>query len=202
MKILIGLTGNAGAGKTTVANMLRELGFEVIDADKEAHQVLNYPEVKEFLRKEFPEALEGEKVNRERLGRKVFFDRDFKERFERIIRPLVMQRIKERIEKTPAKVVVVDAALLFEYGVADAFDTIIVVWAPEEELVKRMVRRGIPEEKARAILASQMPQEEKVKRADFVIRNYGSIKDIREQVRKVFQQIMRKIEEVEFSWYL
>ncbi len=203
MKILIGLTGNAGAGKSTVARMFEELGFTVIDADKEAHKVLTHPKVVEFLRKNLPEAIkEDGTIDRGVLGEKVFTDPDFKEKFEKVIRPLVLEQIKGSIEKSAARVIMVDAALLFEYGVADAFDTIIVVWAPEEELVRRLVKRGVPEERARAILAAQMPQEEKVKRADFVIRNYGSIEDVRKQVEQVAQVIMRKIEEVELSWYL
>lgn len=203
MKVLIGLTGNAGAGKSTVARMFEELGFTVVDADKEAHKVLSHPDVVAFLQERLPEALkENGEVDRGVLGEKVFRDPHFKEEFERIVRPLVLEQIKDTIENSDAKVIMVDAALLFEYGVADAFDTIIVVWAPEEELVRRLVKRGVPEERARAILASQMPQEEKVKRADFVIRNYGSLEDVRKQVEQVARAIMRKIEEVELSWYL
>ncbi len=203
MKILIGLTGNAGAGKSTVARMFEDLGFTVVDADKEAHKVLTHPDVIAFLREELPEAIrENGEVDRAVLGERVFKDPHFKERFERIVRPLVLEQIKSTIEKSDAKVIMVDAALLFEYGVADAFDTIIVVWAPEEELVRRLVKRGVPEERAKAILSAQMPQEEKVKRADFVIRNYGSIEDVRKQVEQVARVIMRKIEEVELSWYL
>ncbi len=203
MKILIGLTGNAGAGKSTVARMFEELGFTVIDADKEAHKVLTHPRVIEFLKENLSEALkEDGTIDRGILGEKVFTDPDFKEKFEKVIRPLVLEQIKGAIEESAARVVMVDAALLFEYGVADAFDTIIVVWAPEEELVRRLVKRGVPEERAKAILSAQMPQEEKVKRADFVIRNYGSIEDVRKQVEQVAQAIMRKIEEVELSWYL
>ena len=203
MKILIGLTGNAGAGKSTVARMFEELGFTVIDADKEAHKVLTHPRVIEFLKENLSEGLkEDGTIDRGILGEKVFTDPDFKEKFEKVIRPLVLEQIKGAIEESAARVVMVDAALLFEYGVADAFDTIIVVWAPEEELVRRLVKRGVPEERAKAILSAQMPQEEKVKRADFVIRNYGSIEDVRKQVEQVAQAIMRKIEEVELSWYL
>ncbi len=202
MKVLIGLTGNAGAGKSTVARMFSDLGFTVVDADREAHKVLGHPDVIAFLKEHLPEALKEGKVDRGVLGEKVFKDPHFKEEFERVVRPLVLEQIKRTIERSDAKVIMVDAALLFEYGVADAFDTIIVVWAPEEELVRRLVKRGVPEERARAILSSQMPQEEKVKRADFVIRNYGSIEDVRKQVEQVARAIMRKIEEVELSWFL
>ena len=203
MKVLIGLTGNAGAGKSTVARMFEELGFTVIDADKEAHKVLTHPKVLEFLKEKLPEAIRGDgTVDRGILGERVFNDPDFKKEFEKVVRPLVLEQIKQAIENSVARVIMVDAALLFEYGVADAFDTIIVVWAPEEELVRRLVKRGVPEDRARAILASQMPQEEKVKQADFVIRNYGSIEDVRKQVEQVARAIMRKIEEVELSWYL
>ncbi|NPA80946.1 MAG: dephospho-CoA kinase [Thermotogae bacterium] len=202
MKILIGLTGNAGAGKSTVARMFRELGFTVIEADREAHKVLSHPKVVEFLKRRLPEAIRDGGIDREVLGRRVFTDPQFKEEFEGIVRPLVLEQIKRTIESSPARIIMVDAALLFEYGVADAFDTIIVVWAPQEELVHRLVKRGVPKEKAEAILASQMPQEEKVRRADFVIRNYGSLEDVRKQVRRIAQEIMRRLEEVELSWYL
>ncbi|MEO0214035.1 MAG: dephospho-CoA kinase, partial [candidate division WOR-3 bacterium] len=123
----------------------------------------------------------------------------FKEEFENLVRPLVIERLREVIQNIPDNVVVVDAALIYEYGVQDAFDIIVVVWAPEEELVKRLVERGIPEEKVKAILKHQIPQEEKLKYADFIIRNYGSIEDVRKQVFKVFRSIMRKLEELEIG---
>ncbi len=199
VKILIGLTGNAGSGKTTIANMLREMGFTVVDADKEAHEVLKYPQVVEFLKKELPEAVRDDEVDRKVLGDRLFHDDEFKERFEKVVRPLVLERLKEIIQSIPDNIIVIDAALIYEYGVSDAFDIIVVVWAPQEELVKRLVSRGIPESKVRAILKSQIPQEEKMKYADFIIRNYGSINDVREQVLKVFRLIMRKLEELEIG---
>ncbi|MEO0138955.1 MAG: dephospho-CoA kinase [candidate division WOR-3 bacterium] len=199
MKVIIGLTGNAGSGKTTVANILREMGFSVVDADKEAHKVLKHPDVIEFLRKKLPEALKNGEVDRKVLGDRVFSDEKFKEEFENLVRPLVIERLREVIQNIPDNVVVVDAALIYEYGVQDAFDIIVVVWAPEEELVKRLVERGIPEEKVKAILKHQIPQEEKLKYADFIIRNYGSIEDVRKQVFKVFRSIMRKLEELEIG---
>lgn len=193
---LIGLTGGVGSGKSTVAEMLRDLGATVVDADEATHAVYEPGSAGfEAVVREFGEGYvtDNGRIDRERLGRFVFKDADARRRLNDIVHPLVRewmaQRTAEAVEKG-ANVVVQDVPLLFENGLERFFSSVVLVYVPEEVQVQRLVSgRGLTPERARAIIAAQMPIEDKRGRAHHVINNSGSREDTEAQVGSVWRQL-------------
>ena len=193
---LIGLTGGVGSGKSTVSDMLKELGAEVIDADEATHAVYEpgSPGFDAVVR-EFGEAyLDAGRIDRKRLGELVFKDAAARLRLNAIVHPLVRewmaQRTAEAVERG-ADVVVQDVPLLFENGLERLFSSVVLVYVPEEVQVERLVSgRGFTPEHARAVIAAQMPIEEKRGRAHHVINNSGTRDETKAQVRAVWKQLV------------
>ena len=193
---LIGLTGGVGSGKSTVSDMLKELGAEVIDADEATHAVYEpgSPGFDAVVR-EFGEAyLDAGRIDRKRLGELVFKDAAARLRLNAIVHPLVRewmaQRTAEAVERG-ADVAVQDVPLLFENGLERLFSSVVLVYVPEEVQVERLVSgRGFTPEHARAVIAAQMPIEEKRGRAHHVINNSGTRDETKAQVRAVWKQLV------------
>jgi dephospho-CoA kinase len=192
---LVGLTGGVGSGKTTVADMMRELGAQVVDADEATHAVYEpgSPGFDAVVREFGDEYVAGGRIDRARLGELVFHDDDARRRRNSIVHPLVRdwmaQRTAEAAERG-AEVVVQDVPLLFENGLERLFSTVVLVYAPEEVQVERLVSgRGITPERARAIIAAQMPIESKRGLAHHVINNSGAREDTQTQVRAIWKQL-------------
>jgi dephospho-CoA kinase len=194
MKV-IGLTGGVGSGKSTVAGILRDLGATVIDADEAAHAVYE-PDTPGFdaVVREFGQSIvRGGRIDRERLGRLAFSDEEARRRLNAIVHPLVREwmaaRTAEAIEGG-AEVVVQDVPLLYENGLEGLFSSIVLVYVPAELQVERLVKgRGFTPERAGAVIAAQMPIEEKRRRAHHIIDNSGSREDTRRQVEEIWEQI-------------
>jgi dephospho-CoA kinase len=192
---LIGLTGGVGSGKTTVAGILRDLGAEVVDADEAAHAAYSpgTPGFDAVAREFGPEFVRDGRIDRERLGRLVFEDADARRRLNAIVHPMVRDWMAERTAEAVgrgAEVVVHDVPLLYENGLDGLFSSIVLVYAPEEVQVERLVKgRGFTEERARAVIAAQMPIEEKRRRAHHVIDNSGTPEQTRRQVEEMWAQI-------------
>jgi dephospho-CoA kinase len=177
---LIGLTGGAGSGKSTVAAMLRELGAEVLDADDAAHAAYEpgTPGFEEVVREFGPDFVRDGRIDRARLGELVFNDKDARLRLNAIVHPLVREWMAARTAEAAergAGVVVQEVPLLFENGLERLYSSVVLVYVPESVQLERLVEgRGFTEERARAIIAAQMPIEEKRRRAQHVIDNSGS----------------------------
>lgn len=195
---IVGLTGGIGTGKSTVAGILRDLGATVIDAD-EATRAVQAPGSEGLRRlvEEFgPRILTpaGE-LDRPALAEIVFRDPAARQRLNAIVHPLVREWMAERQLEAAERgdaVVVHDVPLLFESRGADAFETVILVYAPEEVQVRRLVEvRGMSEEQVRARIAAQLPIEEKRRRATHVIDNTGSMDSLRPQVERLWAEITR-----------
>jgi dephospho-CoA kinase len=185
----IGLTGGIASGKSTVAAMLRELGFDVIFADEISRRLLDpgqsaYEEtVREFGREIVrPDGT----LDRKKIAAIVFADRAQLARLNAIIHPRVEAQILkqfadwEREENRP--VAFVEAALLVEAGYMKNLDGLVVTWCRPEQQVERLVARGMTDEEARTRIGAQMPVEEKLKLADHKIDCSGTIEETRRQV--------------------
>ena len=195
-KIVIGLTGNIGAGKSTVMRILTELGATGIDADKLAHDVVapGEPAYDQVLAEFGHEiAPNGGPIDRARLGQIVFSDPTALARLEAIVHPAVSLRISRLVADAQAPVVVIEAIKLLEAGLSLRLcDHVWVVTAPRAEQIQRlMATRGLSEQEAILRIDAQPSQEEKVARADVVIDNSGSLEDARRQVEHAWRTLGR-----------
>ncbi len=196
----VGLTGNIGSGKSTVAVMLADLGACVIDADVIVHRLLlPGSDTHAAVVSTFGAGIlqpDGT-INRRMLAEIVFEAAEKRAILESLVHPGVRSAIEDRIRElektTPGGVVVVDAALLVETGFYRQFDCLIVVTCDPEIQLKRVVERsGLGIKEVRARFAAQMPAEEKVKAADYRIDNSGSLDETRRQIIAVYRELLRK----------
>lgn len=194
----VGLTGGIASGKSTVSQILRELGAVIIDADALAREVVaaGTPGFEAVVH-EFGSELVGSdgELDRPKLGALVFADDEARKRLEAIVHPLVFQRIIELEEgASEADVVVHDIPLLAESGrVANpdrgGFDVVVVVDVPEEQQVARGIARGMSESDVRDRMAKQATREQRAAIATHLIDNTGSIDALRAQVTALYEQL-------------
>jgi dephospho-CoA kinase len=194
---LVGLTGGVGSGKSTVAKMLQELGAVVVDADEAAHAVYEpgTPGFTAVVREFGDEYVSEGRIDRKRLGELVFGNADARRRLNAIVHPLVRDwmaaRTAEAVE-AGASVIVQVVPLLFENGLERLFTTIVLVYVPEPVQLERLVKgRGIDPERARQMIAAQMPIEEKRRLAHHVIDNGGAIEATRAHVDQLWPILSR-----------
>jgi len=193
--LLIGLTGNISTGKSTVARMLADLGAEVIDADRVAHEVMRAgtPAHARVVEAFGPQVLapDGE-IDRARLGAIVFADPVSLARLESIVHPATLAVIDHTITTTVAQVVVVEAIKLIEAGMADACASVWVTTCRPEQQVARIVQgRGSSRAEAEQRVRAQPPQGKKIARADVVVDTSGSLAWTREQVQAAWDRVVR-----------
>ena len=191
----VGLTGGVASGKSTVAAILAELGATVIDADALAREVVakGTPGLTRVVQ-EFGEDLltpEGD-LDRPAMGRLVFGDEQARKRLESIVHPLVFERIVALEDEAPDDGVVVhDIPLLAENGRADDFDAVIVVDAPPDVQLERMLGdRGWTREDAESRMRAQASREQRLALATYVVDNTGTHEDLRRRVAEVFAEVV------------
>ena len=184
-----GLTGGIASGKSTVAAMLRERGFPVLEADKISHALIEpggaaFEEVLARFGREIVDA-DG-KINRGRLGAMVFRDPEKLQNLNGMLHPKVEEELLRRLvelEKSGAVAVAfVEAALIFEAGLDKRLDGVVVAWCLPDQQVARLMERGISEAEARQRMATQMPVQKKLALAAEKIDCSGSIEETRSQV--------------------
>ena len=191
---LFGLTGNIGAGKSTVARLLVKHGVPVIDADLLAREVVQpgQPALTEIAARFGPGVFNPDgSLDRKALGARVFANAEERAALNAIVHPRIAQASAQRIAALAAaghKAAVYEAALIVENGLDEGLDGLIVVNVPEELQIARLrARDGLTEDEARARLAAQLPAARKRERATFLIENHGSEADLDEQVARVLQ---------------
>ena len=186
----VGLTGGIASGKSSVSRILAELGAVVIDADQLARDVVarGTPGLARVVEAFGPQVLtpDGD-LDRPAVGRLVFADEEARRTLEGIVHPLVFERYAALEEGAPEGALVVhDIPLLAESGRAEGFDAVIVVDAPREVQVERMLRdRGMSPEDAEARIAAQATREQRLALATHVIENTGSLDELRARVEEV-----------------
>ena len=193
--LLFGITGGIGCGKSSVCNFLREKGVPIIAADPLAKELTNrLPDIRKALKVEFGDDVyskEGQ-LNKEKLTEIVFYDSVAREKVNQIIHPHVINWIKEEAERLhreeSQKFVGVEAALIFESKMDEMLDAIVVVSAPLEKRIQWIQERNnLSREEILKRINSQIPLEEKVKRADYVIENDGTLEDLDKKVNLFYQ---------------
>jgi dephospho-CoA kinase len=197
--LIVGLTGGVASGKTAVSQILKEEGATLIDADQIARELVQphtatWNELIKVFGKEILQ--EDGSIHRKKLAAKVFSDPEPRNLLNQILHPRIKtemnKRVKEIGQKDPNAIVVIDAALLIELGDHREMDKVIIVTSTEKQQIERLKKRdGVDQEEAQRVLSSQMPLEEKMKVADFVIRNEGSFEETRRRVKEVFQELKR-----------
>lgn len=199
----VALTGGIASGKSTVCRLLEERGAHVIDSDVLAREVVRKgaPAWAEVVEHFGPEILtpEGE-IDRGKLGEIVFSDPGEREFLNRVTHPRIFQLMGERMRELERRcggegVVVLDIPLLVEAGAGGLFHLNLVVDAPEEEQVRRLVEdRGFSPEAAWARVRSQASREERLACADLVIANDGSLEKLRSEVDRAWEEILARME--------
>ena len=198
--LLVGLTGGIGSGKSTVSAMLAERGAELIDADHIAREVV-MPGTSAWckIREHFgPGVLFPDgSIDRLALADIVFADKSKLALLNEITHPAIFERMADRLEgaKDRDVIVVLDAALLIETGLARRVDVLVVTHSPKEVQVERLAAKGMPPSRAEARIAAQLTPEERLARADIVIDNSGSLEDLGRQVDEVWKEMERLLAE-------
>lgn len=190
-KTIIGLTGSFGSGKTTAARLFRKLGACVIDADKIARRYTGPKSpVYNRLKRAFGEKIfkKDGAVNRAELAKLVFSNSGLLSRLNGIIHPEVIRDIKSRINSSRSSFIVLDAPLLVEAGLAGTVDKLVVVKAAKDLQIRRLEGK-IPISRADILkrIKCQLPLSEKIRLADFVIDNNGSIDKTKRQVKRIWK---------------
>ena len=197
MTKLAGLTGGIATGKTTVANLFREKGIYIIDADLIAREVVKkgMPAWR-MIKEEFGDEIlrEDGELDRKKLGSIVFSSKEKIQKLNSIVHPFVRERMMEEIERAISmeKNILLDIPLLFENGIHQWLRPVILVYAPLEVQIERLMKRdGLSREECEKRIRAQMSIEEKKKLADYIIDNSSDISKTKRQVEEVYEKIYR-----------
>ncbi|MBN8960406.1 MAG: dephospho-CoA kinase [Rhizobiales bacterium] len=191
---ILGLTGSIGMGKSTTAKMFEEAGVPVYDADATVHRLYE-GEAVAAIEAAFPGTTVNGKVDRTLLSPRVVHDAEAMKRLESIVHPMLRahhQKFLDDAETSGAPVAVVDIPLLYETGGESRVDAVVVVTtAPDVQRERILAREGMTPEKLDAILAKQLPDAEKRRRADFVVDTSHGLDPVRIRIREILEQVAK-----------
>jgi len=191
------VTGGVSSGKTIVTDMLRELGSPIIDYDLIARQVVEpgkpaWKEIVDYFGRQVLQ--EDDNLDRKKLSKIIFQDIEKRKKLEAVTHPRIHEQFVNQLnvlsKKDPGAIIQVVIPLMIEQNLQHMFHRILLVYVPEEKQIERLVKRDkISEEEARNILNAQLPIDEKVGYADFVINNEGPLAETRKQVEELWQKL-------------
>ena len=189
--IILGLTGSIGMGKSTTAKLFAEAGVPVYDADAAVHRLYE-GEAAASIEAAFPGTTVDGKVDRNKLSAQVVHDQEAIKRLEQVVHPMLgasRQKFLADAERSGAPVAVVDVPLLFETGGEKRVDAVVVVTTtPEIQRQRVMARDNMTGERLDAILARQLPDAEKRRRADFIVDTSHGLDPVRARIRDILDQ--------------
>ena len=189
---ILGLTGSIGMGKSTTAKLFTEAGVPVYDADAAVHKIYE-GEAAPAIEAAFPGTTVDGRVDRAKLSAKVVHDPAAIKQLEQIVHPMLgasRQKFLEEADRSGAPVVVMDIPLLFETGGEKRVDAVVVVSTDPSTQRERILARGtMTSEALDAILARQMPDPEKRRRADFVVDTSHGLEPVRERIKDILAQV-------------
>src|ERR1700680_4491998 len=192
--LLLGLTGSIGMGKSTTAKLFAEAGVPVYDADATVHRLYE-GEAVPAIEAAFPGTTADGKVDRNKLSARVVHDPAAIKRLEQIVHPMLgafRQKFLEDAERSGAPVAVVDVPLLFETGGEKRVDAVVVgTTTPEIQRQRSLARDNMTSEKLDAILARQLPDAEKCRRADFVVDKSDGLDPVRARIRAILTEAVK-----------
>lgn len=175
MSIIVGLTGGIGSGKTTVAKLFEKQGIPIYIADERAKMIMERPDVVQSVQQIFPTSVMNERglLDRSKIKQLVFDNKKLLEQLNQVVHPQVKKDFDDWLEQHQnAPIVMKESAILFENGLEKTCDAVIVVVAPEEVRIERvMARDGVSKEQVLKIIDNQMKDAEKVKRSQYIIEN-------------------------------
>lgn len=196
-RTILGITGSFGSGKTTVARNFKSLGAKIIDADKIAHRLIK-PQTKIYKRiiNTFSEDIlkKNRTIDRDKLGEIVFNNKNLLKVLNKIIHPQVIRIIKREIKTSSQEVIILDAPLLIEVGLKKLVDKLIVVKITRKKQMERILHKmSLSKTDILKRIRHQIPLKDKVRIADFVVDNSGTVENTKRQVIRIWELIEKEV---------
>jgi len=195
---LVALTGNYGMGKSTVLSMFKDLGVATVDTDKLVESLFIEKKVLVKIKKLLSDRVfyKNGNLDKKKVAEIVFKDASLRYSLEDILHPLVFERIKDFTNKINVsdRLLMIAVPLVYERGYENRFDRTIVVYTKEEVALNRLKKNGVPKKDALLRLKAQLPIEDKMKKADFLIDNNSTLKETVTQVKRIYKKLMKDVD--------
>lgn len=190
--MVVGVTGNTGTGKTVVSKLFEKWGAYLISCDELGWEVLKESHIIKEIQGKFEGVVKNGKVEREKLGHIVFDSKSKLKKFNEIVHPELLKNLRKAIESSNKRIVVVDAALIFEWRIESWFDYIVLLISTFEEKKKRLKAKGLSEKIVQGRLNSQAESSRFIKYSDFIIENDGNLQSLKNNARWVWDKITKE----------